>query len=218
MNKLSLFILLFFPFVAISAQDKERGTTNFQTVYEACMDFRDAIATDNIDSIKKASIELKACKVAYFGELRCKDENRHSVNGHIVFNETFANGIIGGHGVYEKADSINQPENQRGQTADGSIKTKTCFVKAGKSTRYSFTSMGHQELAVVAEAGGRVTMKVHATNKAGLDERYDDNVKVKQGMPHRRTSFDLPKDQFNRVELEVINYGKKDISFVVISN
>lgn len=92
------------------------------------------------------------------------------------------------------------------------------FAKAGKSVRYTFPSMNKQILAVVAEAGGRVTMKVHVTNKKGLNKRYDDTTSVKQGLPNRKTTFMLPGDCVNIVELEVVNCSKKDISFVVISN
>lgn len=84
--------------------------------------------------------------------------------------------------------------------------------------KYTFPSKGRQELAVVSEAGGRVTMKVHVTNKKGLNKRYDDTTSVKLGLPNRKTTFMLPGDCVNIVELEVVNCSKKDISFVVISN
>ena len=109
---------------------------------------------------------------------------------------------------YAKLDSINRD----------SILTKTCFAKAGKSVKYTFPSKNKQILAVVAEAGGRVTMKVHVTNKKGLNKRYDDTTSVKLGLPNRKTTFMLPGDCVNTVELEVVNCSKKDISFVVISN
>lgn len=88
----------------------------------------------------------------------------------------------------------------------------------GQSTKYSFASKGRQELAVVAEAGGLVTMKIHVTNNSGLDKRYDDIDDVKIGRPQRMTCFDLPANKRNTVELEIINCGDKDCSFVVISN
>ena len=134
---------------------------------------------------------------------------------HVIFNEEYAEAKAEGR---EPFPNVGASPIHRGQTADGSILTKTCFVKAGKSTKYSFASKGHQELAVVAESGGLVTMKVHVTNSAGLDKRFDDTKYVKKGMPQRKTSFELPTDRRNTVELEVINCGTKDCSFVVISN
>ena len=113
---------------------------------------------------------------------------------------------------------MNRSTAHRGQTTNGSYLTKTCFVKAGKSTKWTFASKGHQELAVVAEAGGLVTMKIRVTNSAGLDRRFDDTKSVKAGLPQRKTVFELPTDRKNTVELEIVNCGKKDCSFVVISN
>jgi hypothetical protein len=179
---------------------------------------RDAVANNDSAAIKQSANDLKAAGTTNFSSLRCKDDSIASLNGHLVFDEAFADSIAEGKDVYSKADDLNRSTAHRGQTADGSILTKTCFVKAGKSTKYSFASKGHQELAVVAEAGGLVTMKVHVTNSAGLDKRFDDTKNVKKGMPQRKTSFELPTDRRNTVELEVVNCGEKDCSFVVISN
>ena len=106
----------------------------------------------------------------------------------------------------------------RGQTSDGSILTKTCFVKAGKSTRYTFASLGRQELGIITEPEGRVYVRVHVTNKNGYDARYNDDKNAVNGTRRYRRVFDLPKKQRNIVALEVINRGNKDTSFVVISN
>ena len=120
--------------------------------------------------------------------------------------------------IYDRADDMNTSKAHRGQTTDGSYLTKTCFVPAGKSTTWTFGSMGHQEVAVVAEAGGLVTLKIHVTNSGGLDRRYDDTKAVRRGMPQRKTSFELPTSRRNTVEVEIVNCGQKDCSFVVISN
>ena len=146
------------------------------------------------------------------------DTTEGSLDGHLVFNVAFADSLAEGRDAYEKSDEISRQSTTRGQYSDGKVHAKTCFVKAGGSTRYTFASRGYQELAVVAEAGGLVTMKVHVTNRAGLDERYDDTTDVKRGRPQRRTAFTLPTDRSNTVELEIINCGTRDCSFVVISN
>ena len=147
------------------------------------------------------------------------DDSIASLNGHLVFDEAFADSLAAGNtSVYNKADDMNRTTAHRGQTTDGSYLTKTCFVKAGKCTKWIFASKGHQELAVVAEAGGLVTMKIRVTNSSGFDRRFDDTKQVKKGLPQRKTSFELPTDKKNSVEIEIINCGKKDCSFVVISN
>ena len=70
----------------------------------------------------------------------------------------------------------------------------------------------------MAEPGGLITLKIHVTNSAGLDKRFDDSDDIKKGRQQRKVSFDLPSDRRNVIELEVINCTRKDISFVVISN
>ena len=204
--------------LTVSAQDSTDETLSIDAVINACIAMRDAVANNDSAAIRQSAVDLKAAGTTNFNSLRCKDDSIASLNGHLVFDEAFADSIAEGKDVYSKADDLNRSTAHRGQRTDGTILTKTCFVKAGKSTKYSFASKGHQELAVVAEAGGLVTMKVHVTNTAGLDKRFDDTKNVKKGMPQRKTSFELPTDCRNTVELEIVNCGEKDCSFVVISN
>lgn len=220
MKKLSFLILFLLLSIPTFAQDEE--TMSIDNVLNACIAMQ--VADENNDSIamRQAADSLRANKATAFTSLRCKDEDAAdaSLNGHFVFSEAFVDTLIanGEATAKDHADDITHTTAHRGQTANGSILTKTCFVKAGASTIYSFASRGRQELAVVAEAGGLVTMKIHVTNTAGLDEYHSDTVDVKKGRPHRKTAFDLPKDKRNTVELEVVNCSGKDISFVVISN
>ena len=218
MRKIVIVLLSAFGILAAYAQETCTDSMSIDAAFNACIAMRDAVANNDSVAIKQSANDLKAAGTTNFSSLRCKDDSIASLNGHLVFDEAFADSIAEGKDVYGKADDMNRSTAHRGQTSDGSILTKTCFVKAGKSTKYSFASKGHQELAVVAEAGGLVTMKIHVTNNAGLDKRFDDTKNVKKGMPQRKTSFELPTDRRNTVELEIINCGKKDCSFVVISN
>lgn len=218
MRKIVIVLLSAFGTLAAYAQETCTDSMSIDAAFNACIAMRDAVANNDSVAIKQSANDLKAAGTTNFSSLRCKDDSIASLNGHLVFDEAFADSLADGKDVYGKADDMNRSTAHRGQTSDGSILTKTCFVKAGKSTKYSFASKGHQELAVVAEAGGLVTMKIHVTNNAGLDKRFDDTKNVKKGMPQRKTSFELPTDRRNTVELEIINCGKKDCSFVVISN
>lgn len=218
MRKIIFVLLSAFGTLAAYSQETCTDSMSIDAAFNACIAMRDAVANKDSVAIKQSANDLKAAGTTNFSSLRCKDDSIASLNGHLVFDEAFADSIAEGKDVYGKADDMNRSTAHRGQTSDGSILTKTCFVKAGKSTKYSFASKGHQELAVVAEAGGLVTMKIHVTNNAGLDKRFDDTKNVKKGMPQRKTSFELPTDRRNTVELEIINCGKKDCSFVVISN
>ena len=217
MKKTLITLLITICAIPTIAQTKDNGIDKFQAVFDACLSLREAAASNDSAAIRRSARDLKACQIDNFSTLHSQDGITSSLNGHLVFDEAFADSLAEGKPAYEQSDSFQRSRDVRGQFNDGSIHTKTCFVKAGQSTKWSFASSGHQELAVVAEAGGLVTMKIHVTNSAGFDKRFDDTKNVKKGMPQRRTSFDLP-DRRNTVELEVINCGKKDCSFVVISN
>lgn len=218
MRKIVFILLLAFGTLTANSQETSSESMSIDAAINACIALRDAVAANDSASIKQSAIALKAAGTSSFNSFRCKDDSIASLNGHLVFDEVFADSLAEGKDVYQKADDINRTRTHRGQYSDGKVHTKTCFVKAGKSTKYSFASKGHQELAVVAEAGGLVTMKIHVTNSAGLDKRFDDTKNVKKGMPQRKTTFELPTDRRNTVELEIVNCGKNDCSFVVISN
>lgn len=219
MKRTCTIIILVLSILSAFAQNKNEETVSIDEVMNACISLRDAVETYDTTAIHQSADVLRALKTIEFIGLYCKDDTVASLNGHLVFDENFADSLAKDKNAYQHAEEILQESiEHRGQNPDGSIKTKTCFVKAGETTTHSFRAKGYQELAVVAEAGGLVTMKIHVTNNAGLDVRHDDTKDVVRGRPHRRTSFDLPSDRSNFVELKVINCCNKDISFVVISN
>lgn len=216
--KRTLFFL--FSTLAVYSAYAQEATANMSidVVFDACVCMQESLEANDTTALKDAARAFRDSKAASFTSLRCKDDSIQSVNGHFVFNDVFVDSLATGGNPYENADNINRSIIHRGQTADGSILTKTCFVKAGGSTRHSFASRGIQELGIVTEPGGKVFVKVHATNASGLDEWHSDNKSAKDGTHRYKTVFQLPKDKRNTVEIEVINKGGKDISFVVISN
>lgn len=205
---------------AINKQ-QETQLSKMQTIlnaYNACIFMRDAIANKDIDAIRRSAENFKSLNIVSFNSLRCIDDVIPPLNGHVVFNDVFAIRLANGEDVYNHADEISRSVVHRGQTTDGPVLAKTCMVKAGNRCKYTFASKGHQEMAVIAESGGLVTMRIHVTNSKGLDLWYNDTSDVKKGQPQRMASFDLPTDCRNNVELEIFNCGKKDVSFVVLSN
>lgn len=201
------------------ALSQESSDLTIQKAIDACITLRDAVSENDSIAIQKAADELQSCNISDFETLRCKDDSIYSIDGHLVFKEEFAKLLTSDKDVYRKADSISRKISVRSKNSDGSIKSKTCLIKAADSAKFSFASKGHgKEIAVVAEYGGLVTMRIHVTNSKGYDENFNDDTNVRTGMPHRQKSFDLPKDCMNTVVLEVINCVNKDISVVIISN
>lgn len=219
MNRICFLIAIFINALSVSAQETSIDTLSIDNVMNICISLRDAAAKNDTVAIHQSAEAFRNTKICNFHSLHCKDDTIVSLNGHLLFDENFADSLAKDSNAYLRADEILlRSEELRAQNPDGSISTKTCFIKAGGSTKHSFRAKGHQELAVVAEAGGLITMKIHVTNSAGLDERHDDTKDVAKGQPHRKTSFELPTNKSNTVELEVMNCCGKDISFVVISN
>lgn len=202
------------------AQGVDPSKQSIQFVVDACFALREAFSKNDNLSLKQSAESLREAPISSFSTLHCRDTIALSLNGHLIFDSYFVELLVDDAGVLERADEIQAEldRKNRGQAADGSIRTRTCMVQAGKSVKYEFASKGLQELAVVAEPGGLVTLKVHVTNRDGLDLRFDDTKNVKIGLPHRYVSFQLPEDRRNVVELEVINCAAKDCSFVIISN
>lgn len=214
-------ILLFLFVVSFSvtrAQEIETDSMSIDAVFEACVAMQESLESNDTTALVDAAAKFKETKATSFTSLRCKDDSISSLKGHFVFNEVFVDSLAAGKDAYSNADDINRATTHRGQLTGGSILTKTCFVKAGKSTKYTFASRGWQELGIITEPGGRVYVRVHVTNPNGFDARYNDDKNAVKGTRRYRRSFDLPIKQRNTVELEVINRGSKDISFVVISN
>ena len=222
MRKIFVSLFAFLFAVSLYAQS-EVESMSIDAIMDACLEMQEAIENNNPEALAKAAAKMRESGTTTFNSLRCLDESKadNSLDGHFVFSEAFVDSLQNDANAYENADKINQDavrsSTKRGQTANGSILTKTCLVKAGQSTRYSFPSKGRQELGIVAEPGGLVAVRIHATNKDGLDEWHND-TKNPKGTRRFKTAFDLPKDKRNTVELEVINKSPKDISFVVISN
>lgn len=213
MKKKLISLLLLLQTLSAVAQHLSDKT---QIVFDACLKLRTAIASGNTTGLRSANKVLKECDVLPFSSLRCNDEYPLSLSGHFVFNEDFVDSLIAGRNVYEFAQRYASPSGVRGASSKRKVYMKTCAVKGNASSKYTFQCRGPlQELAVVTEPGGLVTLRVHDKTN---NKWHNDTKKVKKGMESRIMTFELPTEKRCIVELEIINCGKKDCSFVVISN
>lgn len=214
----TLFLLLLMLSPVARAQDAAPDTMNIDAAFEACVAMQESLEQGDTAALVRAAARLKEAGAVPFADLHCKDDTLSSLDGHFVFSKVFVDSLSAGRDAYAHADRISKASAHRGQTPDGSILTKTCFVRAGAATRYSFAASGWQELGIIAEPGGRVYVRIHVRNPEGLDARYNDDRNAARGARRYRTAFKLPENRRNTVELEVINRGTEDTSFVVISN
>lgn len=212
MRKLTVLAFVLVQTIVASAQQLSE---DMQKVYDACMSLREAISAGNTSGLRAANKKLKDCVVNPFTSLRYVDDNPLSLNGHFVFDEVFVDSLIAGRDVYKFAQRYAEVRGVRGASSSGKIFTKTCAVRKSSSAKLTFVSRGHQELAVVTEPGGMVTIRIHDKTN---DKWYNDTKNVKNGQASRTFVFDLPTSGRTTLEVEVKNCGKKDIGFVVISN
>ncbi|MDY6437395.1 MAG: hypothetical protein SPK72_07480 [Bacteroidales bacterium] len=201
------------------SQESDYHGMKISDVVDACITMRDAVAAHDTISLKKSADNLRSIATKEFIGLKAETTTPTTMDGHLVFDDAFADSLANGIDVYQRTGEMIRNSNiSRGQNPDGSIKTKTLLLTAKGSTKQEFRASGHQEIAVVPEAGGLVTMKIHVSNSAGLNENYDDNRHVAIGESYRARAFELPKKPISKVEVEIINCSDKDISFVIISN
>ena len=155
------------------------------------------------------------CDASPFGVLKCLDKEPLSLDGHFVFDSEFADSLVAGRLVYPFAQKYAERTRRRGKRGAGNLFCVTYAVKAAGSAHFSFPSRGRQELAVISEPGGFITLRIHDIKH---DMWYNDTEDVSAGRPSRYLVFDLPTDEVSTLELEVINTGADDTSFVIISN
>lgn len=211
---LALFIVLS---LTTFAQSECSDSLSIQAVIDACIKLRDAAALGDSMAIKQSADQLRACNTVPFNGLKRSNDSIISLNGHLVFDEVFADSLAEGVDVYHDADELYRVRTTRSMVGKAP-KTSSHVIRAGESSSYTFKARGWQEIAVVSEHGGRITTKVHVANEAGLDKNYNDTEDVRTGRPERKRGFSLPNRPPCTVELEIINCGDKDISIVVISN
>jgi hypothetical protein len=182
---------------------------------DACLAIRSAVGSGSLPQLRNASMALSLCNAEPFLTIRCLDESPLSLDGHLVFNREFTDSLVAGRQVYSFAQRLadlgtfGSPSRGTGRTFYASF-----AVRSGASSRFAFDSRGHQELVVITEPGGLVTLRVHDITH---DQWYNDTVDEREGRPVRTLVFDLPR-KICTLELEVINTGERDTSFVIISN
>lgn len=186
-----------------------------QAALDACLQLRTAIETGTTTQLRSANKAFKMCYINEFTSLRCLDKSPLSLNGHFVFDEVFVDSLIVGRDVYKFAQRYAEIRGVRGVSSSGKIFAKTCAVKKKSSAKYSFVSRGRQELAVVTEPDGMVSLRIYDKTHG---KWYNDTKDVNDGQAYRCMVFDLPTDEKSVLEIEVFNTTKNNISFVIISN
>lgn len=217
-RRIFLLLIMCIATTAYAQSGDTNEDTDFEEVVEACVKLRKAVEANDLVEIKRSAEKLTRLGMDNFSGLHAKDDYFVSLKGHLVFDEDFARQLAKGEDVFPKADEFARARVHRGASIGGNkaVVAKNYCVKRGKSVRLSFVAKGTINIAVVAEADGRLTMNLHSSNKRGKQTHYYDTDDVKLGRAYRKTKLALPNDIVNTVVLEVKNCTKRDMSFVVI--
>lgn len=186
-----------------------------QLVFDACWAMRTAISTGNTTSLKSANEKFRQCKLKHFSTLFPKKSNIILVNNHFVWDDVFVDSLIKGHDVRKFAQRYADARALRGSSSKNAIAIKTSAVKGKGKAKFTFTSQNHQEIAVIAEPKGRISLRVYCKR---AKKWHNDDEDINIGSASRVQIFDNPNGVDETVVLEVINCGENDISFVVICN
>lgn len=211
-RKIALFILLGIILYTCNTIKAQRLSPQMQAVYDACLQMRSSIGSGNLPGLRAANEAFKLCNSKEFGALRCITQNPLTLDGHFVFDEVFVDSLIDGRKVYEFAQRYADKRRVRGTSSSGTIFDKTCAVKKKSSVKYTLPTKGRQELAIVTESGGLVSLRIHDKTH---NKWFND---TDEGKPSRYKVIDLPKNERSILEIEIINTSDKDISFVILGN
>lgn len=214
-----LFLLALMTSLSVTAQ--EVGDDDFDKVVAAYINLRNAAAINDTVVLKQVAEQLRRYNPSDFKTFHLAEDETMSLNGHIVFDEAFADSLSKGVDIYQQSDSLNRAIGERSvgmQTPRGRLQSKTVIIKANQTASCTFVAKGVKKIAVVAEGGGRVSMTMQGLYKNKPYTQYVDTEKVKKGMPHRTGTLALREDCLSTVLMKVKNCVQKDISIVITMN
>ncbi len=189
-----------------------------QAAMDACVQLSKAIKSGSTTGLKAANQKFKDCALGDFSFFHSADDNQASLDGHFVFDEVFVDSLIAGGHVYDfarrYADQRGTREIVRGSSESHNPLLTNCAVKGGVSAKFNFRAHNKQDLVFVTEPDGLITVRIHDLTN---DRWFNDTKDTARGRSSRQFSFELG-EKVCTLEVEVINCGKKDISFAVISN
>ena len=214
-----LFLLALVTSLSVTAQDV--GDDDFDKVVAAYINLRDAAAINDTVALRQVAEQLRRYDPSDFKTFHLVEDETMPLNGHIVFDEAFADSLSKGVNIYHQSDSLNRAIGERSvemQSPRGRLQSKTIFIKANQTASCTFVAKGVKKIAVVAEGGGRVSMTMQGLYKNKPYTQYVDTEKVKKGMPHRTGALALREDCLSTVLMKIKNCVQKDISIVITMN
>ena len=195
-NSHALAILL--PQGAFAQESEELDEVDM--IVGSMMTVRDAVANGDSIAIAGEMERLASTDIKINDEIRPED---YAGSSESLFLETWK-------------DAIHGSKLTRDRGVDREVTTRRFNVAKGSSVKFTVKCSSRLSVAVVPEAGGLVTMRLHAYNRHGFDRHFDDTEKFHQGKSYRKKKISVP-DMPTKVEIEVINRSPKNISYTLIT-
>lgn len=151
-----LFLLALVTSLSVTAQDV--GDDDFDKVVAAYINLRDAAAINDTVALKQVAEQLRRYDPSDFKTFHLVEDETMPLNGHIVFDEAFADSLSKGVDIYQQSDSLNRAIGERSvgmQTPRERLQSKTVIIKANQTASCTFVAKGVKKIAVVAEGGGK---------------------------------------------------------------
>ena len=211
------FLLITLLALPAHAQSNSEAT-DIEEIVEVIIKLRDAAESNDSTAVKEQSKILKRIQID--DEVDSSDEYFDS---RMPAHDNFS--IVWEEALRESKDSIAQGDNPDllGRTdPSGSLRgsetvtTKRYRLKKGESIKHITRGSDKLSVAAIPQAGGLITMRIHAHNRHGCDEHFDDNEKFHQGMNYRKRQIKLP-DSPTKVDIEILNRTKQDITFLLVT-
>ncbi len=214
--KRNIFLIALIAWLATGATLGAQDLKTIKPVFEACKNLREAIRNGTPESLRAANKTLKSMKTQHFGSLRPSGGNSISLNGHFLFDSEFIDSLLVNRKTYTYAQRYADRSKQRGTGKKGYIYMSTVGIKKNSTMKYTFTANGNQELGIVTEPGGAISIKVY--DKSNKKMLFRDTKDINKGQPSRSCTFTLPQGKRCLIELEISNRSNKDISLAVVGN
>lgn len=106
-----LFLLALMTSLSVTAQDV--GDDDFDKVVATYINLRDAAAISDTIVLKQVAEQLRRYNPSDFKTFHLVEDETMSLNGHIVFDEAFADSLSKGVDIYQQSDSLNRVIGER---------------------------------------------------------------------------------------------------------
>lgn len=213
MKKTLVSLLLLCSIIGANAQNLKPG---IQTLMDACISLRTAIAAGDIDGLRSANKTFKSVKTVNFSGFRPVQPAKFaSLKNHFIFEPEFVDSLIklGKGKVYKYADKYATNGSAVRGTASQGVYIKNIVLKKKSTQTYKMIGDGHMELVFVTEPKGLISVTIYDKKHKVY---YKEHEKERQGAAYRVHTFDLPQDGNAELQVSIQNVSKKDVSCVVM--